>query len=165
MFRGQRDGEPRPSDDLLGEGESPSSLPWLLPTTFHTPRPRHRPSEVSHLLPMPERGCAAPRLPGPTPVPLLPPPFPHWQDSNARAPAEVALSNVGMNLAVFWPILDSILQLVSFRQKITSEWRTERHLRQRQFTISLPKRLCIWLALEVAWTYFSLEVKVFNARL
>lgn len=118
------------------------------------------------MLPVPEAGCAAPWLPGRTPVLLPPLPFPPQQDSDAHVPAEVALSNVGMNPIMHWPILDSSLQPVSFRQKITSEWRKKkRHLRQPQFTISLPKRLYILLALEVAWTYFCLEVKVFKSSL
>lgn len=110
-------------DDLLWEGKCPNSPPWPLPATFHIPWPWHRPSKVSHFLPMPERGCAALQLPGTAPIQL-----PHCQsspqqDTNAHALAEMALSYVGMNPIMFWLILDSGLQLASFRQKITSEWR------------------------------------------
>lgn len=128
-------------------------------------QPQHRSSKVSHFLPMPERGCATLQLPGTAPIQL-----PHCQsspqqDSNGHALAEMALSYVGMNLVMFWPILDSGLQPAQFRQKISSEWRKKRHLRQLWFTASIPKCLYVLIALKVPWVYFCLEVQAFSSSL
>lgn len=61
-------------------------------------------------LPMPVRGSATLQLAGTAPVQLLHSQSSPQQDSSGHALAEMALSYVGMNLVMFWPILDSGLQ-------------------------------------------------------
>lgn len=147
MLRGQRGSKQSPND-LLGEGQSPDSPlgPCRLPFA------------------VPDGGKAHPRLvtcspwqwgavplpqPGPGPIPL---PGPGGTATLLQMSAQI-------------PPYFGLQSTTGSIQKENCFRAEKRHLRQPQFPISLPKCLYILLALEAVWTYFCLELKVFNFSL